>query len=597
MELLNQLLERNDLVTYLPKIPEQEMYFLLKRIGLQDSVELLRHCSPEQIQACFDLEAWQKDHVAPDRMIPWLEALLEVGPAKIGQVVEVLDHEFLVTWLRHEIRVYELSAEEAPEDPEGQFYTTPDQFYLVDIISKQNVATIGRLLEALYMKDPNLGRRVMMGVKWDVGPESEEAAYRFHSARMSDMGYVEMYEALQMYQLIDPATVKIGEGTGPNFAEVWAEAQTQAFLPQDWIDGVHTEKLLLSHSLRALSAKEQKVLFPHLLFLLNRALSAEAVDITDPQAVKPVIEYTLGCLSLGIEYVSLKPQPLAEKAQEQSKNEENNLAASSQKRQEFIQMGAEALRTISLKRLFQVGYSLIHRLLRLAQILTKKSLTTLVPKTDKASLLPAPYADVIDCLFQHPRRLMYHGGLDTPKMMSPRPFQTLADIQKTATALEEIGGLGQFLTVGLGLRTETLIQTLSSCYQLVGEVHFTDILGTMIANFILGRPPSLVPLKKEDLIPLRQEGLSPVSHPAKLRPAIYKKVDEMLKIRIKERSLNEEEEKGLWSGAVKELLEKTLEQLAESLALLPEEERGLTDSMVRALSGVLVERKKATAEA
>ena len=40
---------------------------------------------------------------------------------------------------------------------------------------------------------------IVPGARWDVGAETQEAAYRFRSARMADLGYLDYYEALPIY--------------------------------------------------------------------------------------------------------------------------------------------------------------------------------------------------------------------------------------------------------------------------------------------------------------------------------------------------------------------------------------------------------------
>ena len=44
-----------------PALPEAELCFTLKAIGLEESAWLIEHATPEQLTTCVDLDAWKGD--------------------------------------------------------------------------------------------------------------------------------------------------------------------------------------------------------------------------------------------------------------------------------------------------------------------------------------------------------------------------------------------------------------------------------------------------------------------------------------------------------------------------------------------------------
>src|SRR5437660_211312 len=102
----------------------------------------------------------------------------------------------------------------ALEEPEGHFFPTPDRFYLLDIlVGGEEGKALERMLDWIYRYDLALGRRIIMGAKWEIASDLEEHAWRWRQGRMADLGYVDFYEALSIYQWLDPASVKVDEKT------------------------------------------------------------------------------------------------------------------------------------------------------------------------------------------------------------------------------------------------------------------------------------------------------------------------------------------------------------------------------------------------
>jgi len=68
-------------------IPTEELYYLVRAVGLTDAIEVLRLASPEQIQGFLDLDLWERDRLAPTRVFAWMEVLAELPPSVLGRAV------------------------------------------------------------------------------------------------------------------------------------------------------------------------------------------------------------------------------------------------------------------------------------------------------------------------------------------------------------------------------------------------------------------------------------------------------------------------------------------------------------------------------
>ncbi|MCS6913976.1 MAG: DUF6178 family protein [Myxococcales bacterium] len=574
LQWLDDLLSRPDARAVVQAMPEQEFYLAIRELGLADALDLLRLGTPEQIQTCLDIEGWNKDRVSPQRLMPWFEALLELGPERLGRIVEALDHELVVSFLHPQVRVYDLSCDQVPEEPEGHLYQTPDRFYVIETLG-ENGQTVERLIDALYTADLDLGRRVVMGLRWDAGAETEEQAYRFRSARMADLGYLDYYDALRIYTYLDPHSVSPTEQTA---TPVSPAPSRVGLIPTEISESLADS--LLSRALRLLDDPERDQLMHGLLFVLNQALSADRVDPADLEGARAVMQRAAGYLSMALEYL-VRPTA-ADKPTAHSSEEHFTMAGSVEMR------AVEVLRRVALQRLFRLGYSLTLQLARLASILSARGLVTLLPGKDPASLLDPPLDEVIRLLTPPARPLFsrqLEGGLP-----GGRPFRTLADVSRTAHALDEVRALSEFLTTGLGVRSDTLRSVLSGRSPPPGQIRLTDLLGTLVANLLLRRPPALVPLHRSDLLPLRQAALGLGESGPVLSPAAQQAVYETLRARVAERSLNATEAQALWPPAVDRFVEQTLRRLGEGLAALPARLSPAEADVVPSVQGIVLDR-------
>lgn len=622
-EIVERLLDRPDAARVVRRTPVQPLFLFIKSLGLADATDLLRLCSAEQVQAFLDLDCWQRDRLEPARVYPWLAALLELGPARFVAHVQRLDPQLLTTFLAPQLRIYELSDEEPPDDPQGIPYATPDRFFLIDIVPpahdetgevEDRQALLVRFFDSLYRGDLELARVIVTSARWDGGAEAEEQAYRFRSGRMADLGYIDYYDALKVYMLVDPRKPPPAQPLVPEHtAPVRGARPATASGPQPsddegptlgagglvgprsavWrqlVPSLEQGDFTFGRAVALLNEAEQGRLFEHLLLLCNHAMAADRIELGDFAGTRQTLQRTMGYLSLGLEF-QLRPPAEDGKVEGRARID----AASA----------AQVLREVPLLHLFRLGYSLTLQLRKLATLLVGSSLTTLLPKEDPATLLPPEQAAPLRALLL--LRPLYSLYLDkgpqatagssrpaddeaeAPSSRQVRPFQSLRDLGRATEFLEHLSALDKLLTAGLGLRRETVGKTVEGKSPGVGAVKLHDLLGTMAANLLLDRPPALVPLSRRDLATLRWRALgdAPAARPGtphELRPEAAAKVLATLKARVQERAINEEEARTLANPALREFVASVLTRLGTGLAALPPT---LTDAQADAMPSVL----------
>lgn len=310
---LAALLEPKDAGALVRALPAADLYLTVHDLGLADATDLVQLASPEQFQTLVDLAAWKSTDVDEQTLLLWLRAAWD--PEGDGFIEKLLgvDLELLEILLLRMIRVHDL--EEDPDvNPEGVTMSTPEGRYLVEfLVEGIEQAAIRQVVEALIARDPFEAVRLLEAVRWEVPSELEEAALQFRSARLSELGFPPLEEALSLYAYRDPAPY----ASERTVREEVALAQST---PPD----------LLTAGLRGLDQDARDTLEAQLRVLSNQALVAEGADPGDVEAQRQTLEQVRDTLQLGLEYITGGAPEAAE----------------------------AALRAHHLRHLFQVGFSL-----------------------------------------------------------------------------------------------------------------------------------------------------------------------------------------------------------------------------------------------
>ena len=376
-----------------------EIHGLITDLGLNDSLELIALATPEQLRGCLDLEVWDRDTLVAAQARPWLSAIAEAGFEKLGEVWAGLDSEWRALYLcRTAVTIYDLTLDEEPDDSDGlPVYLTNDRFFAIKLPEDHDTSTHTiALLDDLYRADLIGIRHSIMAAKWEPPAELEEQAYRWRSGRLADLGYVDFYEALELYAPLDVDKVKIGEGTEDRAPAV-DDDRPPGELSVALAETVISRSFLTRAWDRVDDAAVANRLQGALITLVNKALSAARARPGEATAVKAGAEHATATLSLGLEAVARGD----------------------------LDRAAAALASISLTRLHRVGHTLGLRLARMAKAIGPRATTAELPTPPMLAALAQP-------------RPRYSGELDSPPRPRSRAFETMAEVRRVAEELTRL---------------------------------------------------------------------------------------------------------------------------------------------------------------
>ncbi|MCP4446812.1 MAG: hypothetical protein GY811_15910 [Myxococcales bacterium] len=399
---LDALISGDDAEEKVQALAVTDLYHLIAEVGLGDSVELLSLCSAEQIQGCVDMEIWDRDLPSLEAFMPWLAALQENGFEFFGKAWVGLDAELTALTLARLCIIYDKTlGEEIPDDEDREVFDTPDTFFQVVITAEDDVQRklLYTIIEDLYRYDLTEARMTLMAARAEPKAHLEEMSYRWRSCRMADLGYVDFYEALEVFRPIDPASVQVGEGTAEfsNSANIPGELPIASDLPSPMVQPI-MGRGFFAKALEALEDDaEIEAMQGALLYLVNRVLAAGSLSPGNAEALELATLHATSTAALGLEYLSGGDQERA----------------------------IEALRSVSLTRLHRVGYSLCLRLARFARMLAPRAMSA---DSDTQLLLEAVLS----------KRPFFPESLSETGATSMRPIESRADLQAIADSLKSL---------------------------------------------------------------------------------------------------------------------------------------------------------------
>jgi hypothetical protein len=310
----------------IPLIPEAELCFTVKAIGLEDAAWLLEHATPEQVVACVDLDGWRgtdADRPAIDR---WLDTLALTTDSTFLRSIRALDPELVVLFLKHRIRCFQKpDDDEGWQPPEGSL-TVEGQFHFVAIREGDDLESLVAMLRALFVADYWVYFRMMQGVIHELDIVNEEWALRWRTGRLEDLGFPPWDRAMDIYHFIrrEDRTAIPEEATSLDVGE-WHLPVWMPSLPAS-ADHQH----LLFRTLAQLDEFERRSALYAFIALANKVAVADRMELSDAESTPIAIDKAADFASVGLEFLST----------------ELGLDA------------ADVLRRVSIQRLFSVGANL-----------------------------------------------------------------------------------------------------------------------------------------------------------------------------------------------------------------------------------------------
>ena len=284
----------------IPLIPEAELCFTVKGVGLGDGSWILEHATESQLAACADLDSWQGIVPNVDSVGSWLEHFAEAGPQTLLRAAQTLDAELWVLYLRDRLYVeLKPNDDQGWQPPEGA-QTLDGQFYFMARKPKDDLNAIVDLLRTLFQEDYWLYYRLLQGAMWEMESDLEEWAIRWRTGRLEDLGFPTWDESMRIYGFIRP----------DQHAELPAEAialDGDGFDLPVWVPplpATRDAKHAIFRAAADLDAEERRTFFFSLIALANKVAMADGLALGDLDTLPKAIDKIADLASSGLEFIA-----------------------------------------------------------------------------------------------------------------------------------------------------------------------------------------------------------------------------------------------------------------------------------------------------
>lgn len=321
-EALEAILDAEHPAAVVHSFQEEDLYFLIHDIGINDAMTLLSLASNRQWEYILDFEIWEKDRIDIKSMTQWLDLLMASDSPRFVKWMMHEQAEFIAFYLFKNLELRIRSHDEDPSDIGDDFYTNDDVFYVRPIefpeeiedrfghsgdpyekpapeVIEKRKEFLFKLIERFSSHDHLRYQNLLMEASTIIQAEAEEEFYRLRNIRLSEKGCFPFEEAIGIYQPIDPKNIdkygkKIIRKKAPSRSlsdpcpiyPLQAVKENNLFV--NALKLIETDEVL--HSIRIEFAG-----------LANRIISADQKPIKSREQLSDIVKKACGYINIGLE--------------------------------------------------------------------------------------------------------------------------------------------------------------------------------------------------------------------------------------------------------------------------------------------------------
>jgi hypothetical protein len=317
--------------------------------------------------------------------------------------------------------------------------------YFVDFKGKKTREVFEPLLRIFYRIDSEGYQRLMESLICEIESELEETGYHLRNGRLNDYGFPDLEEALEIYRFVNPHSLVSEE----RFPEVRGQRGIERGSSIFYLT-FQNEGPFLSPILSKIDdSQEQDRLRQQITTLCNKAIVAEAIDLSNIIGMERVIKKVYHTLNLGLQYLSKEEEARA----------------------------LEILRSLPVERLFQCGVSKTLLLKRKGESILKGPWFS--GDRENLVLLDPPHFEKLEGILRKRPSLYRNGNYED--------FKHLQDLKETEDFLEFVETIVNFLGRELNASPRSLKEIdFNGCHpESWREITLSTIYLTSLVNQIL----------------------------------------------------------------------------------------------------------------
>jgi hypothetical protein len=285
-----------------------DFFWLLKKVGEDDSVSLLQMASDEHWQHILDMELWNKDRVDLHQASLWFARLQQADVARLARWLCGDGESFAYLYFSKNIRVEVRRSDEVYDLTEG--FMTLDNVYFFKILDPEHEEMIRNILQHLAAADYQRYQALLLGLAGVLPAQVEEEMYRVRNVRLAEDGFLPHEEAVSVYAHMEPDSLK--RKRNPAEADFSHEPDDKILAPLTPLIYTGETSLFVQSTGRISDPVLADRIRLEFAGLCNQVIAADRIVVNDLEALLKACRKTAGFISLGLEEVSDGKFALAE---------------------------------------------------------------------------------------------------------------------------------------------------------------------------------------------------------------------------------------------------------------------------------------------
>ncbi|MDL1968235.1 MAG: DUF6178 family protein [Deltaproteobacteria bacterium] len=340
---LDRILDSPQPAAIVHSFPEEDFYFFINDIGVEDSLQLLSLASDKQWEYILDIEVWKKDRISINNVTKWLDLFIKADSQRCLRWFLNKKTEFIEFYLFKNIEVKIREHDQDPSIFGDDFFTLDDVFYIrfVDLplgaesdsnFIKIRNEVLSKFIDRLAGYDHNIYQNVLIEAFSIIPSEYEEEAFRLRNVRLAEKGFLPFDEAIGIYQPLKP------EALSEQSAKIITEnSEQRLYIPvPHYSTEMLKENSLLTDFLKKIEKDDVlQQIQVELAGLANQIIVADQKVIKNKEELGDIVKKTCAYISIGLKRLTKKSNDL----------DENHAVA--------------LIQRLPLSKIFRVGYGLV----------------------------------------------------------------------------------------------------------------------------------------------------------------------------------------------------------------------------------------------
>lgn len=322
---LDSIFDAPSPATLIQSFPDQDLYYLMHKIGIDDFIPVLAMAKSEQWEYILDVEAWDNDRLDLDHMTKTFDLLFRADPQRLLRWVIKEKPDFFEFYLYKNMEIFVREHDDVPPDSEN-FITLDDKFYFrfpnkpkIDDedmpVPKDHQAPwelIEKMLTSVAQMDLSVFHGLLLETLAVQTAETEEEQFRLKNLRLAEKGFLPAHEAIGIYQ---PTKLSAFRKRPEIALSGQSSFDPNIPLPPQFFNQFIEGDDLFVQSLKYFDTEFTFHLESELAALINKIISADKIKLKGKKDLEKAISKATAYLNLGLEVI-LKEEKKPELAKE-----------------------------------------------------------------------------------------------------------------------------------------------------------------------------------------------------------------------------------------------------------------------------------------